>query len=380
MNLSRCLMLPLIPLALSGFTSLASASVDECRFHLSQPDLDFGLMNRAIRADSALERTLGERQMSLSLSCSLPTDMSLFYRAMAATADRFHFAERGSYQLRIRDAVLDGRSVDLGLIGAGGQPPVATASNLIWRPGHGVVPVHAGLPLQGRTFSAQLELTAWVEEQGMQVRDALTWEASGVFEAVAAERSQETTLRASFAPAACTPTLSNSGVVDFGTLSKSDLNADSSTRLPARSLTLYVGCDAPTTFALIMQDNRQGSATVNSEIYYGLGTDDRTNKIGLYSLNVDPADAHADSFARLYRTDSTTTGAAWSSASTSPIPIGKKSYLGFTDSTGSTAGPVAIQNLTATATVDAVIAPLNSLDLSTAIDLDGAGTIEIIYL
>ncbi|WP_433736995.1 DUF1120 domain-containing protein [Pseudomonas putida] len=380
MNLSRCLLVTLAPLVLSGFTPLTWASADDCQLNLSQPVLDYGLMNRAVRPDASTERNLGERHLSLTLSCSAPVDMSVFYRAMAATANRFHFADRGSYQVRIRDAVLDGQSVDIGLIAGVGQSPAQTASNLIWRPDHGVVPVNAGVPMQGRSFSAQLEVTAWVQEQGMQVRDAVTWEASGVFDAIAAGRSREATLRARFAPAACEPMLSNGGMVDFGTLSKNDLNADKSTRLPPKSLTLRVSCDAPTSFALIMHDNRSGSATVNSEIYYGLGMDSRNNKIGLYSLNVDPADASADSYARLYRTDSTTGGVAWSSASSTPIPIGKNSYLGFTDSAGSNGGPVMVQNLNTTVTVDAVIAPTNGLDLSSAIHLDGAGTIEIIYL
>ncbi|RON01968.1 hypothetical protein BK659_26015 [Pseudomonas brassicacearum] len=380
MNLSRYLIPTLAPLVLSGFTPLAWALADDCQLNLSQPVLDYGLMNRAVRPDTTPERNLGERRLSLNLSCSQPTDMSVFYRAIAATAERYHFAERGSYEMRIRDAVLDGQSVELGLIASAGQVPGATASSLIWRPEHGVVPVRAGIPLQGRSFSAQLELTAWVQEQAMQVRDAVTWETTGVFDAVAAGRSRETTLRASFAPGACEPMLSNLGKVDFGPLSKSNLNSDRSTRLPPKTLTLRVGCDAPTHFALLMHDNRAGSATVNSEIYYGLGLDNSANKIGLYSLNFDPANATADSFARLYRTDSTTAGVAWSSASASPIPIGQKSYLGFTDSAGSTSGPVAIQNLTTTVTVDAVIAPTSSLDLSTAIELDGLGTLEINYL
>ncbi|QFG32167.1 DUF1120 domain-containing protein [Pseudomonas umsongensis] len=380
MNLSRYLLLTLTPLALSGFTPLVLASNDDCQFNLSQPVLDYGLMNRAIRPDSAPQRQLGMRQLSLTLSCTQPIDMSLFYRAMAATAERFHFAERGSYQVRIRDAVLDGQSVEIGLVAGAGQPPSKTASTLIWRPEHGVVPVQAGVPVQGRSFSAQLELTAWVQEQGMQVRDAVTWEASGAFDAIGAGRSREATLRARFAPGACEPMLSNGGVVDFGTLSKNQLDTEKSTRLPPKSLTLTVACDAPTSFALIMQDNRSGSATVTSDIFYGLGTDSRQNRIGLYSLNVDPADASADGFARLYRTDSTTGGVAWSTASANPIPLGKTSYLGFTDSPGSNAGPVLIQNLSTTLTVDAVIAPTNHLDLSSAIDLDGAGTIEIIYL
>lgn len=376
MNLSRYL---LLPLALSAFIPFAWAAADECQFNLSQAELDYGLMNRAIRPDSAPERNLGERQLSLSLSCAHPTDMSVFYRAMAATAERFHFADRGSYRMRIRDAVLDGQSVELGLIAGVGQPPAQTASSLIWRPAHGVAPVKAGVPLQGRTFSAQLELTAWVQEQGMQVRDAVTWETTGVFDAVTAGRTRQATLRARFAPAACEPVLSNGGVVNFGTLSKNDLSPDKSTRLPPQSLNLRVGCDAPTSFALIMHDNRSGSATVNSDIYYGLGTDSRNNKIGLFSLIVDPSDASADGYARLLRIDSTTAGRAWSTPSASPIPIGKTSYLSFTDN-ASSHGPALIQNLSTTVTVDAVIAPTNSLDLSSAIELDGAGTIEIIYL
>ncbi|SEE91846.1 DUF1120 domain-containing protein [Pseudomonas migulae] len=376
MNLPRYL---LLPLALSAFTPFAWASADECQFNLSQPVLDYGLMNRAIRPDSAPERKLGERQLSLSLSCSQPTDMSVFYRALAATAERFHFAERGSYQVRVHDAVLDGQPVEIGLIAGVGQPPAVTASNLIWRPAHGVVPVQGGAPLHGRTFSAQIELTAWVQEQGMQVRDAVTWETTGVFDAVTAGRTREATLRARFAPAACEPGLSNGGVVAFGTLSKNDLSPDKSTRLPPRSLNLRVGCDAPTSFALIMHDNRSGSATVDSDIHYGLGKDNRNNNIGLYSLNVDPASTSADGLARLHLIDSTTGGMAWSTAGSVSVPISKSRYLGFTDNLGM-AGPALIQNLSTTVTVEAVIAPTNSLDLSSAIDLDGAGTIEIIYL
>ena len=54
--------------------------------------------------------------------------------------------------------------------------------------------------------------------------------------------------------------------------------------------------------------------------------------------------------------------------------------MGFTDLAGSTSGPVAIQNLSAAVTVEAVIAPTESLDLSNAVNLDGSGTIEIVYL
>lgn len=379
MKLSHPLLLTLGTLMLSGLTPQAWALADECQLTLSQPVLDYGLTNRVIRANGSGERTLGERRLSLNLSCPQPTDMTLFYRAMAATAERFHFAERGSYAVRMSDAVLDGQPVDLGLISAAGQVPDETASSLLWRPQQGIVPVRGSVAVQGQSLSAQLELTAWAQEKALQVRDAVVWETTGLFDAVATGRSREITLRASFAPTACNVELSNGGLVDFGRLSKNDLNPDRNTRLPPKDLTLRVGCDAPTQFALVMHDNRSGTATVNSEIYYGLGLDNRSNKIGLYSLNVDPANASADSFARVYRTDSTTQGVAWSTSGSNPIPIAQKSYLGFTDSAASTAGPASIQNLTTTVTVDAVIAPTTSLDLSTAVHLDGSATIEMLY-
>lgn len=139
---------------------------------------------------------------------------------------------------------------------------------------------------------------------------------------------------------------------------------------------LNLGCDAPTRFALRMQDNRDGSATVNSEIYYGLGLDQSANRIGLYSLVFDPTDASADSFPRLYRTDSTTAGVAWSLSNASPLPVGANSYLGFSPIGGSQAGPVAIQHLSSRVTVEAVIAPTNTLDLSSDVVLDGSATLK----
>ena len=379
MKLSHPLLLTLGTLMLSALTPQARAFADECQLTLSQSVLDYGLMNRAIRANAPGERNMGERRLSLNLNCPQPTDMTLFYRAMAATAERFSFAEHGSYTVRMSDAVLDGQPVDLGLISAVGQVPEAAASSLLWRPQQAIVPVRGGVAVQGQSLSAQLELTAWAQEKASQVRDAIVWETTGLIDAIATGRSREITLRASFAPAACNVELSNGGLVDFGRLSKNDLNPDRNTRLPSKGLTLRVGCDAPTQFALVMHDNRSGTASVNSEIYYGLGLDNRSNKIGLYSLNVDPANVSADSFARVYRTDSTTQGVAWSTSSSNPIPIAQKSYLGFTDSAASTAGPASIQNLTTTVTVDAVIAPTASLDLSTAVHLDGSATIEMLY-
>ncbi|WP_338491168.1 DUF1120 domain-containing protein [Pseudomonas trivialis] len=354
---------------------------DECQLNLSETVVDFGLMNRTVAGGPAAERLVGERRLSLTLNCPNPTDMSLFYRGLAAGAERFQFTPRGSYGMQVSEAVLDGQAVDLGLLAGRGQPAISTGARLHWRPEHGIVPMRAGVPVSGRSLSLQIETRAWASDEALRVHDAVTWETSGVFDAIQSGRSRELRLQARFAPAACTPNLSNGGTVAFGKLSVTDLNIDKDTVLPARPLVVSVACDAPSSFTLRLQDNRRGSATgPTDDTTFGLGLDARQNKIGRYRLVFDPTRAAADGFPQLYRTDSATGTSSWSSASASPLAIGASRYLGFSASAGSTSGPVPIQQLSATTSLEAVIAPLGSLDLGSEVRLDGAATLELHYL
>lgn len=369
----------LYPLAL--LTSAGAWGADECQLNLSQAELDFGLMNRATAVTPAAERWLGERRISLTLNCPHPSDLSLFYRGPGAGPERFRFTERGTYGLRVSDAVLDGQAVELGQIAGPGQAPSTTGAQLPWPPDHGVVPMRGGVVVTGRNLSLQIDASAWASEAATQVRDAVTWDTAGLFEALAAGRSRELRLLAHFAPAACTPTLSNGGHVELGKLSVSDLSMDKDTALAPRALSLSVICDGPTAFAVRMQDNRQGSATgIADESAYGLGLDARQQKIGRYRLLFDPSRITADSLGPVFSTDSASGGLPWSSASARIAAVGANRYLGFSATSGSTSGPSAIQNLNATLSLEAVIAPLGSLDLGNEVRLDGSGTLEIIYL
>lgn len=55
------------------------------------------------------------------------------------------------------------------------------------------------------------------------------------------------------------------------------------------------------------------------------------------------------------------------------------SLLGFTDKTGVTTGPVAIQALTGTVRIKTYLAPMQSLDLREVVLINGSGTLEIVY-
>ena len=190
----------------------------------------------------------------------------------------------------------------------------------------------------------------------------------------------ELTVGGLITPMACTPVLSGGGLIDFGKISRQDLNQSTGTRLPLKSLTLTVSCNAPGRYALRMRDNRDGTAHVNSEIYYGLGLDSAGNKIGVYSVKFDPRKTVADALPVIYGTESTTGGLAWRTANSNPIDIGSRSLLGFTEVAGSNAGPSAIQNLTSTLTLEAVINARQNLDLSVETPMDGSATLEVVYL
>lgn len=181
-------------------------------------------------------------------------------------------------------------------------------------------------------------------------------------------------------PRACTPQLSGSGLIDYGKISRQDLNLEQGTRLPLKTLQVSIDCNGPSRYALRMRDNRDGSATVNSEIYYGLGFDTAGNRLGLYSMSFDPRQTQADSSAQIYGTESTTGGLGWRTANLNPVDIGATSYLGFTDTGGSTAGPTAIATLNTTVQIRTVINARQNLDLSVETDLDGSATLEVVYL
>lgn len=195
-----------------------------------------------------------------------------------------------------------------------------------------------------------------------------------------ADSTVELNVKGLITPVACTPTLSAGGLVDFGKISQQDLNLTTGTRLPAKSLNLSVDCNGPVRYALRMRDNRDGTAHVNSEIYYGLGLDSAGNKLGVYSVSFDPKQTVADTLPVTYGTESTTGGVAWRTSNSNPIDIGSRSLLGFTDLAGSTAGPSAIQNLTSTLTLEAVINAKQNLDLSVETPMDGSATLEVVYL
>lgn len=180
----------------------------------------------------------------------------------------------------------------------------------------------------------------------------------------------ELTITGTITPSACTPTLGNNGVIDYGRLSVEGLEEQGSYyRLPFKQVNLSIDCGAPATFALIATDNRRASAT--GSLYFGLGMHNN-QKIGLVALEF-PSQAELDGQQRdvLLSSDA---GQSWTRK---PVLFPTNSYpdnrIGFGDST-----PIAGSHLNTQLHVYSLIA--KSLPYTDDIQLDGSATLEVYYL
>ncbi|MFQ3391981.1 DUF1120 domain-containing protein [Enterobacter mori] len=94
---------------------------------------------------------------------------------------------------------------------------------------------------------------------------------------------------------ACTPELSNGGVVDYGTIHLSELSAVDDNNLGDKPFSLTITCSADTKVAFTTQDNKNstnagiapilaGGPKPDSYYQYGVGTTDKGVNIGDYGL------------------------------------------------------------------------------------------------
>lgn len=372
----------LLTLALAFASALPplAAYAEECRLQSSPGHIDYGTLDRSRLSPQDSSLPLPGKTAQVTLSCTQPVDLGLFFKAEFLDNERWRLTDNGHLRIKASNAVVDGESVELGLLSHIGATPGPAAASLEWRPQHGVAPVRAGQAVRGRSLGLTLTLEGELSASAFQVRDMIQSAVNGQLQAPASGATSNLDLHWQIQPAACIPQLSNNGVVDYGKIAAQSLQADRRTRLPSRHLNLTINCDSPARYALLMHDNRDGTALVNSMVFYGLGLDAASNRIGLFEVVFDPKLISADHMPAVYLTYSTGGGTYWSNASDKSNSITSKTLLAFTDEDNTTKGPVPFRNLNTSIEIKPVIAPTLDLDLRQDILLDGSATIEIVYL
>lgn len=194
-------------------------------------------------------------------------------------------------------------------------------------------------------------------------------------------------------PAACTPTLTGGGVVDYGTINANTLSADAYNVLAAKQLDLSISCDAPAKVALKSINNRPntvagategtGSAAVSpvtllgvsSLPVVGLGMAGEA-KVGGYTLTL--SDSLADGAATALLTQNS--GATTWNSNTNQALFSDSAAVLTTWGAASTTTPVAFETLSGKLNVQAYLNKGSELDLTQTVHLDGMSTLELYYL
>ncbi|QVM95367.1 DUF1120 domain-containing protein [Pseudomonas sp. SORT22] len=186
------------------------------------------------------------------------------------------------------------------------------------------------------------------------------------------------TVTGTITPAACTPTLGNGGLVEYGSLALTELEETSTGyRLPVKSLSFSIECSAPAAFALIANDNRRDSSPANAWLF-GLGTH-QDQAIGHFMMRWNYETLVIDG-TQGYTIESIDNGNSWNAVFDGVLyDAGQapSNLVGFSI-TSSELGPAPATSVNLTMDVDGGIN--KGLTLNGAMELDGSATIEIVYL
>lgn len=200
-------------------------------------------------------------------------------------------------------------------------------------------------------------------------------------------------------PAACTPTLSGGGTIDYGEIRADSLSSTDYTVLPVKQLDFSIRCDAPAKVAVKAIENRQNTAVGNAAAVGGIGIAPTMifgsnqvpvaglgmsgdKRIGGYAIRIAGGSSIADNkgVSGVY---SLNHGDSWQyggTGSTSGILYNASSEIYQSWAPAYLTDPVAFENVSAKLEVQAYLNKSSELDLSKAIQLDGLTTLELVYL
>jgi hypothetical protein len=198
---------------------------------------------------------------------------------------------------------------------------------------------------------------------------------------VQAQSSVELSIEGLLIPASCTPTL-GIDTVDFGKLSKADLEPQAHTPLTHQHHALNIRCAQPTRFALRTYDNRQDSVhgKPGAVAPLGLGMTPDKQRLGAWHLELVSSGSSVDGKVA-YFTLGDAEGSAWSPATATTTALHSTGpLLGLVDSAGVVSGPAPIRTALLRIQVSGHIAPADGLSLVDEVPLDGHATVELVYL
>lgn len=172
-------------LLIAIFLSISRLAIaDSCDIRVTQTTLDFGPQRHPTSSANIGPNNLypiGNRSFLLSGNCQNESNLMLILRGIN-NAEHFLFADHGRLTVRLSNASLDGRSVELALIKAQGESPGPSSTSLSAVPGSIIVPVISGSTASGKVLSIQVEVLPSLSSSDFSGRDARTLKTNLSFE------------------------------------------------------------------------------------------------------------------------------------------------------------------------------------------------------
>lgn len=188
-----------------------------------------------------------------------------------------------------------------------------------------------------------------------------------------ATSSADLSVTGSITPSACSPSVSNNGLVDYGRISVQDLNPTGVTELPKTSFKLAVNCEGASLFALATRDNRSSLGGPGASFVLGLITP--TLWVGTYFLSMENIQLDDPGAYSIFSKDS---GKTWLFNSEASVPT--NTFIAFGNQSSGIRAPVPIKDVSLDLMVQPYIYPKNLIPVGETIALDGSATLELRYL
>ncbi|ONH55213.1 Protein of unknown function [Pseudomonas cedrina] len=188
--------------------------------------------------------------------------------------------------------------------------------------------------------------------------------------AVAAS-SVDLAVQGAITPSACTPSLSEGGVVDYGKIAARDLNYAGLTWLQKFNMNFAVNCDTPTLFAIQGEDNRPQNLSHGG---FGFARASNDEPIGAFYLYISN-----------YLADGVPVTAMSSIGGDFWLPLVFFAFepnvlTGFGHVNAGVAAPIPTKNLSVSLSIEGAIYQTKWLPVHEEIPIDGSATLEVRYL
>lgn len=155
-----------------------------CVINVSNSVINYGVQSRwQMEERSGQKVSPGKRTFTLSVVCPYSQTMRVILRGTSAYDGQLQYGTGGSVSLKILDAALDGKPIQLSLIENGIHKKIANDS-LELRPDLGMMAMRDGDAVKGKNFTARVEVEPVLPEKEARVTSRQISEAIFSFELI----------------------------------------------------------------------------------------------------------------------------------------------------------------------------------------------------